>query len=108
MAMPYMSILDLDRSLRPLLGELCWEADWGEFTSLSLQFGTPRIELLREPMSSTSRRKDVRRNAARRLVAVRGRWMLWVRLRIGALFGRESAWQRGRRRTEGSKWLCVI
>ncbi len=68
-----LSIVDFDRSVKRLLGELCWEVTWYRSTNLSLRFGKPRVEVIREPRASASLR-----SSARRLVAVSGYWELWV------------------------------
>ena len=78
MATPDTSILDLDRSVRRLLGQFCWEVEWSNLGNLSMQFGKPRTVLLREPIKSKSRNKKVRWQQSRRMVAVCGDWKLWI------------------------------
>ena len=76
----HVSILDLDKSVKPLLSKVCWEVDWSNLDNLSLKFGKPRIKILREPYKTKSRNKGVRRQASRRLVSVIGYWKLWIYL----------------------------
>lgn len=78
-------ILDLDRSVKPLLGSLSWGVTYG-LTNLSVQFGEPTLRVVHEPAPNIQvpRRgrnvpvKEVRRRANRRQVFVGGRWNLWV------------------------------
>jgi hypothetical protein len=73
-----ISILDLDESVKPLLGELCWGIDWCNLTNLSLRFGKPRVEIIREPRTTKSRKVTAREYAARRVISISGRWWLWI------------------------------
>ena len=61
----------------PIYGLPCWGVNYGRYLNLSLNFGPPRLRI-REPRSTVSRSVVVRRNAARRLVTVKGRWWLWI------------------------------
>lgn len=73
-----ISILDLDRSVKRFFGEFCWEVTWTNLTNLSLEFGRPSTQVIREPRRSVSNKKESRRIAGRRLVSVSGYWHLWV------------------------------
>lgn len=78
---PYR-ILARDRSaiekvFEPIYGQPCWCVNYERYLNLSLNFGPPRLNI-HEPHPTKSRSKVVRRNAARRLVIVRGRWWLWI------------------------------
>ncbi len=97
MGSDYVSILDFDRSVKPLLGEWCWEVEWCNLTNLSLRFGEPRLEIIREPTTSTARGKWLQRMAARRVVSISGRWKIWVYvakwriIHLGECLGNESS-----------------
>ena len=60
--------------------QMCWGLEWSPVTNLSMSFGQPTIEVVREPYRPRSRVEEVRRNAMRRIIAVRGRWWLWLYL----------------------------
>jgi len=68
------------RWLRCLRGQLCWGAEWSLMTNLSMSFGRPAITIVREPYETESCMEEIRRHAMRRIIAVRGRWWLWVYL----------------------------
>lgn len=62
---------------RPIYGRPCWGVNYERYLNLSLHFGPPHL-IIREPHSTASQSSAVRRNAARRLVTVGGRWWLWI------------------------------
>jgi hypothetical protein len=80
-----IDILDLDRSIKPLLGSLCWRVSYG-IDNLSMEFGQPDIRLIHEPiLDARGLRKKrgvsvevVRRHLNRRSIYVAGQWSLWV------------------------------
>ena len=43
------SIVDLDRSLKPLLGSITWRVLYG-IDNLSMEFGAPSLKIVHEPM----------------------------------------------------------
>ena len=79
-------ILDLDRSLKGLIGSICWGVTYNRLTNLSLQFGKPRIRVIHEPVPNISVPlprsnipiEEIQRRANRRQIAVEGRWALWI------------------------------
>ena len=81
-----ISILDLDRSMKRLLGSLSWNVRCG-LTNLSMEFGKPRVRIIHEPVpnirllraGTNVRKKEIRRHANRRAIAVTGCWTLWIR-----------------------------
>ena len=73
-----VQIIDLDQSVKKLIGKLCWKIEWSSITNLSLDFGKPAIRVLREPMNTKSCNKEVRRIASQRLVANFGAWRIWI------------------------------
>jgi hypothetical protein len=75
-----ISILDLDKSLKRMIGELCWKVYCNNFINLSLRFGKPKIVNVREPRKSASKTEIVRRFANRRIVSIEGDWKIWIYL----------------------------
>lgn len=83
-----VSILDLDPSVKPLLGSISWGVAYG-LANLSMQFGAPSLRVVHEPAPEirVARKgkgrsvsiKNIRRCANRRQVSVSGRWDLWIR-----------------------------
>jgi len=80
-----VSIIELDPSVKPLLGSMCWKV-WFGLTNLSMELGEPILRVLNEPVPNIRvRRKEkhipiaeVRRCANRRRIAVTGHWSLWI------------------------------
>ena len=69
----------ISRYFQPLIGRPCWNVHYHEQLNLSLNFGTPTLEI-REPYATDSTNARVRARAARRNVTVRGEWWLWIYL----------------------------
>ncbi len=67
----------IEEVFAPIYGLPCWGVNYERYLNLSLNFGPPRLRI-REPHSTASRSGVGRRNAARRLVIVKGRWWLWI------------------------------
>jgi len=70
----------ISESFEPVYGQLCWGVTYYRMTNLSMNFGTPRLEVVREPQERKSRDPLIRRIGRRRHVSVTGRWSLWVYL----------------------------
>ena len=68
----------VSRSFEPVYGHLCWGVTYYRLTNLSMNFGPPRLEVIREPQERKSRDPLIRRIGQRRLVSVIGRWSLWI------------------------------
>jgi hypothetical protein len=87
MATPDIRLLDLDPSLKPLLGCLSWGIAYS-LTNLSMEFGKPSIRVIHEPMpnvridrkSQSVPLREIRRRVNRRQVSVGGQWRLWIYL----------------------------
>jgi hypothetical protein len=67
----------LERHFQPFDHLPCWGVHWEPQVNLSMNFGTPHLEI-REPKQSTAGSARVRRQFAHRLVTVRGQWWLWL------------------------------
>lgn len=78
MALVKTPLVDIDFSTRSLIGEICWGAEWSNLVNLSINFGTPSLRILREPIQVKSSSRSVQRGARRRLVSLSGAWMLWI------------------------------
>jgi hypothetical protein len=83
--------------LQPLLGLPCWQVQWERHTNLSMEFGTPSLEI-REPHATAATSARVRELASYRQVTLRGAWMLWIlhaywrlRLRDGQIIAGASS-----------------
>ncbi|MEX1232127.1 MAG: hypothetical protein WEB58_17920 [Planctomycetaceae bacterium] len=63
---------------QPVFTHPCWGLHYRRQLNLSINFGSPSLEIIREPIASKSRLKSVREHAARRIVALRGEWWLWI------------------------------
>ena len=68
----------LKRSLRGVVGSICWGIESSRLTNLSMNFGEPRLRILREPCKSKSRVEECSSDERRRLITVRGQWWVWV------------------------------
>jgi hypothetical protein len=53
------SILELDATLKPLFGNVCWGVNCSDLLNFSLQLGEPNLRILREPYETKSRNKEV-------------------------------------------------
>lgn len=51
---------------------------WDSQLGMSMSFGEPRLEIVREPYTSKSKLPFVREHASFRRVRVRGQWWLWI------------------------------
>ena len=71
-----MSIIE--KSFKPLYGNPCWGITYDRRTNLAMNFGTPRLKVIREPHATKSKLERVKQRAAQRMVAVRGQWKLWI------------------------------
>jgi hypothetical protein len=88
MATDHISLTEIDRSVKGLFGNLCWNVHWMRATNLSMEFGQPRIWVIHQPkrdirIAKHSRGvsiKAIRRRLNRRQVAVKGQWSLWIYL----------------------------
>lgn len=65
-------------AFKPIIGLPCWGLNHERYLNLSMNFGKPSLRIVREPFKSSARSPAVRRNAARRIVSVRGEWWLWI------------------------------
>lgn len=73
----------VDRSVRRLRGEICWDVTYSPITNLSLEFGDPHLEIYEVLAKGAARRK--RGLIAERRVAAKGRWWLWIYLAFWAM-----------------------
>jgi hypothetical protein len=71
------TILRYDPGLRDVIGQICWGVSWTKLLNLSLSLGNPRLKVLREP-DEIIRPRQRSGKQAKRTVAVRGEWWLWV------------------------------
>jgi hypothetical protein len=69
-----MSIFDT--IFQPIYGKYCWNVANGIGSFLTFEFGEPHFKVVKEP--SVSKRPKNSRHAARRIVAIRGDWHLWI------------------------------
>jgi hypothetical protein len=67
----------IERILRDLSGQLCWNALWDRQTNLWIEFGPPSL-YIRQPIASNARSERVRRLLRYRLIVPRGAWRLAV------------------------------
>jgi hypothetical protein len=67
----------ISNTFQPLCGQPCWGLSYDRQLNLSMNFGMPSLQI-REPASSNSRSKVIRRHFSRRRVTVRGQWWLWI------------------------------
>lgn len=65
-------------ALAPLIGKMAWEAAAGFGSFVTLEFGEPHLEVLHEPMESSSESEKVRRLMRRRSVKLHGDWHFWI------------------------------
>jgi hypothetical protein len=70
-----MSIIDA--IFQPIYGKYCWNVANGIGSFLTFEFGEPHFKIVKEP--SVSKIPKNRRHAARRKVAIRGDWHLWIK-----------------------------
>jgi hypothetical protein len=62
----------------PLIGQLAWSVRKGHGSFLTMEFGDPH-RYVREPViASPSSSPKVKRNLAKRRVAIVGQWHLWI------------------------------
>jgi len=67
-------------ALKKPIGQLCWGVEWTRQLNLSMSFGSPILEVVREPYKTESKHPLLRQQANCRQVTVRGRWWFWVYL----------------------------
>lgn len=67
----------INKTLSQLYGKPCWGLVYDRDTNLHLNFGEP-VLTIREPRPSSTKSPKARELFARRYVAVRGKWRLWV------------------------------
>lgn len=67
----------INKTLSQLYGKPCWGCIYDRDTNLHLNFGEP-VLTIREPRPSSAQSRKARELFARRYVAVRGKWRLWV------------------------------
>jgi hypothetical protein len=73
----HMNLKTFEQTFGPLYGQPCWGLRCPRYTNLQMNFGKPSL-CIREPFETTSNSQAVRDIAARRLVTVRGQWLLWI------------------------------
>ncbi len=67
----------IQKILKPLYGKVSWGVSWDAHTGMDISFGSPVMKI-REPYASESKSNRVQELASRRLVAVKGKWRVWV------------------------------
>lgn len=79
-----VSVLELDPSLKPLLGSMCWNVTYN-LVNLSMELGEPILQVIHEPVSNVRSSQageplptHLMHCLPRRRVAVRGHWTLWI------------------------------
>ena len=77
-AAPTLYPQSVQEAFAPLIGKMpAWNVAQGHGSFLTMEFGTPRLEI-REPSVSTAKSEKVRKLAARRDVQLRGDFHLWI------------------------------
>ena len=90
------------RHFRPLLGKPCWGVHYNRPLNLSFNFGEPYLEVYGPHRARPDASDRVRKQVARRLITVRGRWWLLVdvaRWRLTHADGRVVKWTSPKRVT---------
>jgi hypothetical protein len=64
--------------LAHLVGQMAWSVNAGLGSFVTLEFGQPHLEILHEPLVSTSTSEKVHHAMGRRSVKLRGDWHLWI------------------------------
>lgn len=67
----------LETSFQSLYGKPCWGVRHDRQLNLSMNFGTPSLDI-REPYVTKSESEAAKSMASRRNVTVRGEWWLWI------------------------------
>jgi hypothetical protein len=67
----------LETSLRSLYGKPCWGVRHDRQLNLSMNFGTPLLDI-REPYVTNFASETAKGVASRRNVTIRGEWWLWI------------------------------
>lgn len=67
----------LGTSFQDLYGKPCWGVRHDRQLNLSMNFGTPSLDI-REPYVTNFASETAKRVASRRNVTVRGKWWLWI------------------------------
>ncbi len=65
------------RTFQQLYGLPCWGVHYARALNLSMNFGEPSLRV-REPYITNSKNPIVQGLAARRRIAIRGKWWLWI------------------------------
>jgi hypothetical protein len=69
---------DFQQVIKNIVGEPCWGVKPGHGTSLTLEFGKPRLEVREPRAAAVPVSKKLRQNLARRRVSIIGEWHLWI------------------------------
>ena len=69
------TIADITQDLR---GQLCWGVRWDNQLNMSMSFGEPHLEVVREPYTSKSKSSRIQEGSSYRTVKVTGEWWLWI------------------------------
>ncbi len=64
------------RAFDSMLGEYCWKVGYGKYTNLYMSFGEPHLTVVGGPRKTESTDLKDQILAARRVVAIRGKWDL--------------------------------
>ncbi len=67
----------IDRAFRKIADLPCWGLSVGSATSLTFEFGEPRL-IIREPLEAPRASLRIRKRLARRHVKVAGQFFLWI------------------------------
>ena len=68
----------IGQAFEPVFGMPCWDVKPGVGTFLTLEFGPPTLFIIEPRPVPPDATPKFRRNAARRIVYVRGTWGLWI------------------------------